>query len=199
MATGTVEHSREFVTVVSGLPRSGTSLMMQMLAAGGMPLLTDHRRSADESNPRGYFEYEAVKQLRADRSWLSNARGQAVKIIHLLLSELPNDGAIEFRVILMRRAIGEVLASQRKMLARSGKPAPAVSDEQLGKIYLSQMEKAMQWIDNAPAFRLLQVEHQDLFQKPLAVAEELDEFLGGGLDRAAMAAVVDPSLYRERQ
>lgn len=187
-----------FITVVSGLPRSGTSLMMQMLAAGGVPPLTDQRRNADESNPRGYFEYEAVKQLRNDRSWLANARGQAVKIIHLLLSELPGDSEIEFRVILMQRAIGEVLASQRKMLARTGKPAPALSDEQLGRIFLGQMEKAMQWIGNAPAFRFLQIEHRALFQEPQAVAEQVDRFLDGGLDLTAMVAVVDPTLYRER-
>src|SRR5665213_1543473 len=129
------ESEREFITIVSGLPRSGTSLMMQMLAAGGIPPLTDQQRMPDENNPRGYLEYEAVKQLRNDRSWLANARGKAVKIIHLLLSELPNDGSLTFRVFLMQRAIDEVLASQRKMLARDGKAGAALADETLARIY----------------------------------------------------------------
>ena len=114
---------RDFVTIVSGLPRSGTSLMMQMLTAGGIPALTDQARAPDESNPRGYFELEAVKETGgADRAWLADARGKAVKVIHFLLQQLPVDGSVAFRVILMQRTMNEVLASQRKMLARQGKP-----------------------------------------------------------------------------
>ena len=111
----------DFITVVTGLPRSGTSLMMQMLAAGGIPPLTDYQRKPDESNPRGYFEFEPVKRLRADRSWLDQAHGRAIKVIHLLLRELPTDGIYNYRVILMKRSIKEVLASQRVMLDRQGK------------------------------------------------------------------------------
>ncbi len=188
----------EFITIVSGLPRSGTSLMMQMLAAGGVPPLTDQLRVPDENNPRGYFEYEAVKKLRVDQSWLARARGHAVKIIHLLLRELPNDGAFAFRVILLQRAIGEVLASQRTMLARDGKAAAAISAEQLGRIYLAQMEKAERWLQSLPECRVLQVEHRALLTDPAPVAGQINQFLGGELDSAAMAAAVDPSLYRER-
>ncbi|MGH8092737.1 MAG: sulfotransferase family protein [Chthoniobacterales bacterium] len=190
--------TRDFVTIVSGLPRSGTSLMMQLLNAGGVPPLTDQLRAPDANNPRGYFEFEAVKQLRRDRSWLANARGKSVKIIHLLLSELPADGTLTFRVILMRRAIAEVLASQRRMLARDGKPPGAVSDEQLGRIFLGQMEKAEQQMASSPAFRVLQVEHRALLTDPAPIAEQINQFLGGGLNTAAMVAAVDPSLYRER-
>src|SRR6185295_16167693 len=111
----------DFVTVVSGLPRSGTSLMMQMLSAGGMSALTDEKRTADESNPRGYFEFEPVKRLRADQAWLGEARGRVVKIIHLLLRELPADGRLAYRVIFMKRPLDEILASQRVMLEREGK------------------------------------------------------------------------------
>lgn len=188
-----------FVTVVSGLPRSGTSLMMQMLQAGGVPPLTDELRTPDESNPRGYFEYEAVKQVRTDSSWLATARGRAVKIIHILLSELPNDGSINFRVILMERAIGEVLASQRQMLARQGKSAAALSDDQLGRIYLGQLEKAEKFLTGSPAFQVLKVAHRELLGDPAPVAERINQFLGGDLDLAAMVAVVDPALYRERE
>ena len=104
---------REYLTIVSGLPRSGTSLMMQMLQAGGLPAFTDRVRSADESNPRGYFEFEPVKRLRTDRSWLPQARGHAIKIIHLLLRELPLDGSLVYRIVFMQRPLEEVLASQR--------------------------------------------------------------------------------------
>jgi hypothetical protein len=189
---------RDFVTIVSGLPRSGTSLMMQMLTASGVPPLTDQLRTPDENNPRGYFEFEAVKQLRSDRSWLTNARGKSVKIIHLLLSELPTDGTLNFRVILMRRAIEEVLASQRRMLARDGKPATTISDEQLGRIFLSQMAKAEQQMAGSPAFRVLQVEHHALLTDPAPIAEQINQFLGGDLNVAKMISAVDPSLYRER-
>ncbi len=192
------ESEREFITIVSGLPRSGTSLMMQMLAAGGIPPLTDERRLPDENNPRGYLEYEAVKQLRNDRSWLANARGKAVKIIHLLLSELPNDGSFTFRVLLMQRAIGEVLASQRKMLARDGKAGAALSDEQLAQIYLGQLEKAESWLASSPAVQVLKVEHRALLLEPATVAEQINDFLGGDLETAAMVSAVDPALYRER-
>jgi hypothetical protein len=108
----------DFITVVSGLPRSGTSLMMQMLAAGGLPPLTDNLRDADESNPRGYFEFDPVKRLRSDRSWLDQARGHAVKIIHVLVRELPADGQFHYRLLLMKRPMEEILASQRALLER---------------------------------------------------------------------------------
>jgi hypothetical protein len=187
---------RSFITVVSGLPRSGTSLMMQMLSAGGIPPLTDHIRSADESNPRGYYEFEAVKKLRADHSWLEHARGHAVKIIHALLRELPVDGRYEYRVLLMKRPIGEVLASQRAMLARSGKPS--ADQATLARIYQAQLEELDRWLAARTEFAVLPVEHHRALQSPGAVAGEIDAFLDGGLDTAAMAAAVDPSLYRER-
>jgi LPS sulfotransferase NodH len=189
--------NESFITIVSGLPRSGTSLMMQMLAAGGCPLLTDNLRAADESNPRGYFELEAVKKLRADQSWLAEARGRAVKIIHALVRELPADGRFQYRVLLMKRPIEEVLASQGAMLARSGKTSadPAV----LTRIYQSQLEVLERWLEAQKDFRFLRVEHQRLLANPIEVAAEINEFLGGSFDVAAMAAAVDPLLYRERR
>jgi len=114
--------SDETITVVSGLPRSGTSMMMQMLGAGGLAVLTDGKRGADADNPRGYYEYEAVKSLGQDASWLASAGGKAVKIVSALLIHLP-DG-FDYRVIFMRRPIAEVLASQRAMLDRLGHAGP---------------------------------------------------------------------------
>jgi hypothetical protein len=187
---------RSLITVVSGLPRSGTSLMMQMLAAGGIPPVTDNIRVADESNPRGYFEFEAVKKLRSDNSWLELARGHAVKIIHALVRELPADGRYQYRVLLMKRPIEEVLASQRAMLARSGKTS--ADEATLTKIYTSQLEELERWLAAQSDFSFLPVAHQQVLKEPLAVADQINEFLGGTLDTGAMAAAVDPLLYRQR-
>jgi hypothetical protein len=188
---------RDFITIVTGLPRSGTSLMMQMLAAGGIPPLTDNLRTPDDSNPRGYFELEAVKRLRADHSWLGDARGKAVKIIHLLMRELPVDGRFQYRVLLMRRPIEEVLSSQRSMLARQGKPSgdPAV----LAKVFETQLAQLESWIANHACFSVLPVAHGRLISAPAEAAREVAQFVGGEMDVAAMAATVDPTLYRERQ
>ncbi len=188
---------REIITIVSGLPRSGTSLMMQMLAAGGIPPLTDDLRPADESNPRGYFEFDPVKRLRTDRSWLDQASGRAIKVIHLLLRELPIDGKYNYRVILMRRPIEEVLASQRAMLERQGKAAAA--DSVLARVFANQMEQAEQWLASQPAFSVLPVAHSAILKTPNLVANEVSNFLGGGMNVAAMIDVVDPKLYRQRQ
>ena len=188
--------SRDYITIVSGLPRSGTSLMMQMLAAGGLPALSDTARAPDESNPRGYLEFEPVKRLRTDQSWLERARGHAVKIIHLLLRELPTDGRFHYRVLFMRRPLEEVLASQRAMLERAGKKS--ADDALLAKVFLSQLEQAEEWLAAAPGFSVLYVEHRGLFDAPQSTAERVNEFLGGHLNVSAMVGVIDPALYRQR-
>lgn len=189
------------ITVVSGLPRSGTSLMMQMLAAGGIPPLTDARRPPDESNPRGYLELEAVKRLKTDPSWLPDARGKAVKIIHLLLGDLAaaSDDQTEFRVVMMRRPVGEVVASQRTMLARQGKAGAALPDAQLGKLFIDQLERAERLLASRPNFQVLPVHYPALIADPGAEAARINAFLGAGLDETAMAQAVDPTLYRERR
>ena len=192
-----------WTTVVSGLPRSGTSLMMQALAAGGVPPLTDEQRAADPSNPRGYLELEAVKRLKTDRSWLPQARGRAVKIIHLLLPELvaAYDAGLreEFRVVMMRRPVEEVVASQRAMLARQGKPAATVPDAPLGELFLDQLERVERLLAGRPAFGVLAVHYPELVADPAREAARVNAFLGGGLDEAAMARAVDPALYREKR
>jgi hypothetical protein len=188
--------NRDFITIVSGLPRSGTSLMMQMLAAGGVRPLMDDLRAPDESNPRGYFEFEPVKRLRVDQSWLDQTRGRAVKIIHLLVRELPIDGRFQYRVILMKRPIAEVLASQRVMLERQGKTS--ADEATLAKAYQSQFSQLEQWLVAQPHFTALSVSYHDLLENPRAAAGKIDIFLGGGLDVAAMAGAVDPTLHRQR-
>ncbi len=195
----------DIITVVSGLPRSGTSLMMQMLAAGGVPSMTDAQRTPDDSNPRGYLELEAVKKLKLDKSWLPQARGKAVKIIHLLLPELagaPPDGnglPLQYRVVMMRRPIAEIVKSQRTMLARQGKASAAIPDAQLAQLFTDQLARVERWLEGRPEFAVCTVQYPELVAQPAATAARVNEFLGGVLDEAAMVNAVDPSLYREKQ
>ncbi len=190
---------RPYVTIVSGLPRSGTSLMMQLLHAGGIPAVTDKVRAADDDNPRGYFEFEQVKQIRSDKSWLPEARGKVVKMVHLLLLELPDE--FEYRVVFMRRRLEEVLKSQSVMLERHGKKGAALSPSALMKVYQDQINKVLGWMAQRPNFRVLEVNYNELVQDPLPWVRLLAEFLEGPerpMDEQAMTGAVDPALYRNR-
>jgi 2-haloacid dehalogenase len=188
--------ARDFVTVVSGVPRSGTSLVMQMLVAGGLPVLADGARPPDCDNPHGYLEYEPVKRLARDAGFVALARGRAVKVIHALLRFLPPGE--RYRVIFVERAIGEVVASQSAMLARRGERAAPLPSARLGEILSAQAEEARAWLARRPDARLLRVRFADLLARPEASAAAIDRFVGGGLDVRAMAAAVDPDCPRSR-
>ncbi|HEX5430624.1 MAG TPA: hypothetical protein VFW83_01555 [Bryobacteraceae bacterium] len=184
------------ITIVSGLPRSGTSLMMQMLSAGGMPVLSDGFRTADEDNPRGYLEYEPVKRSRQDSSWVAAAPGKAVKVVHLLLPDLPANYA--YQVILMRRPVQEILKSQRAMLDRAGRRGAAIPADLLARAFEQQLSQLGAWLANQQHFRAIEIEYREcVFNSPSAAAS-VNRFLGGSLDEGAMAAVPDSSLYRQR-
>ena len=189
--------SHNFVTLVSGLPRSGTSLMMQMLAAGGMQVLTDGQRTADQHNPRGYFELEAVKHTRTDHSWLAQAEGKVVKVVHLLLSHLPADR--EYRVIFMQRDLLETVASQRAMLQEQRRPSATLADSRLAELFGKQLAEVRQWLSQNPNFQVLYLQHRDVIESPLTAAQQVASFLGGDLDPTRMAAAVEPHLYRQRR
>lgn len=181
------------IVVVSGLPRSGTSMMMRMIAAAGVPALTDAVRRADEDNPLGYFEYEPVKRTKTDPAWLDLAGGQVVKMVHALLTDLPTDRS--YAVVLMHRDMDEVLASQATMLARSGRtPVPA---EVLRRVYEAQLDHAKTWMNRHAAFRRLDVEYARVIADPVGGAARVAAFLGlpGAKE---MAAAVDPSLHRNK-
>lgn len=184
--------------IVSGLPRSGTSLMMQMLVAGGLPALTDGQRVPDADNPRGYLELERVKQLKSDTSWLASAGGHAVKVIHMLLQDLPT--VHTYDVLFMERDVGEVLKSQAAMLARSGRSGAPLPPERLAAVYQAQLASVRQWLSERPCFRVQPVRYADLVASPSATVSVIRNFLrcGSALDEAAMTASVDPSLYRNR-
>ena len=189
--------SGEPIVVVSGLPRSGTSMTMKMLEAGGMQPVTDAIRSADEDNPRGYFEDERVKDLghMEDRSWLRAARGKVIKVVSSLLQYLPDDNF--YKVIFMRRNLHEVLASQAKMLDRRGEAAQT-SDEELITMFESHLEKVEFQLRFRPWFDVLFVDHRSVLEDPAGAARRINEFLGGKFDERRMAEAVDPNLYRNR-
>ncbi len=131
--------AHDFVTLVSGLPRSGTSMMMRMLEAGGLPVLADHLRTADEDNPEGYYEFERVKKIEHDSAWLEEARGRVVKMISALLKHLPP--GYTYKIVFMRRKLEEILASQREMLVRRGKPADATGDARMAEFFTSHLHR----------------------------------------------------------
>lgn len=170
---------------------------MQMLAAGGMQVLTDGQRAADEHNPRGYFELEAVKHTRTDLSWLAQAEGKAVKVVHLLLPHLPVDR--KYRVIFMQRDLTEVIASQRAMLQQQGRPAATLPDSKLGAIFEKQLADVRQWLSHQPSFQVLDLQHRDVIEMPLIAGKQVADFLGGALNPERMASAVEPNLYRHRQ
>lgn len=175
------------VIIVTGLPRSGTSMLMQMLAAGGVPVLTDGVRTADESNPRGYLEYEPVKNLLADASWLPQARGKAVKIVAPLLGALP--AGLPCRVILCERDLDGVLDSQERMLARKGETSRGDRNLLRGE-YARMLARTRAMLEKRPCTEVLVIEHGAALQEPRQAAEKLNQFLGGNLDAAKMAAAV---------
>ena len=193
-----IEAAPAEIVLVSGLPRSGTSMAMRMLAAGGLEAYTDGRREADSDNPQGYYEFEAVKQLKKDNSWVAAARGKALKVISHLLTYLP--AGINYRVLFMRRSLDEVLASQAAMLQRSGKKAPSAADDaEMKALFARHLLEIEQWLDGQDNFVFLDVPHGGVIEDPGAWAERISHFLGGKLDAPPMAAAVDPRLYRQRQ
>jgi hypothetical protein len=188
---------QSFIPIVSGLPRSGTSLMMSMLAAGGLEVLTDHLRTADDDNPVGYFELEEVKKLfNGEHSWLARSNGKAVKVISTLLPYLP-DG-YHYRIIFMRRAIEEVLASQRKMLINRGENPDKVSDDQMAEMFERNLQQSERWINSQANTTRIDIDYRQLINNPGPLVAEINKFLGGGLDENKMLGVIDPSLYRQR-
>jgi hypothetical protein len=186
------------VVIVSGLPRSGTSMAMKMLEAGGMELVVDNIRTADEDNPKGYYEDERVKDLAEmdDTTWLRGARGKVIKVVSSLLNYLPATNA--YKVVFMRRNLHEVLASQTKMLERREEESHSEDDDLL-TMYEAHLEKVQFQLRFRPNFEALYVDYAKVVADPSQEARRLADFVGGGLDAERMAAAVDGSLYRNRR
>lgn len=190
--------NKDYIIVVSGLPRSGTSMMMKMLEAGGLPILTDNLREADANNPKGYYEFERVKELpNGDYGWIPEAGGKVVKIVTGLIMSLPSNA--RFKVIFMQRAMKEVLSSQKKMLGRLGKEDDKVEDEKMKKIYQEHLKQVNAWISKQPNIEVLYVNYNTMLDNPHESLQKVNEFLGGGMDVNLMTGVVDKELYRERK
>jgi hypothetical protein len=183
------------IILVSGLPRSGTSLMMQMLVGGGLEAITDNIRTADTDNPRGYYEFEKVKQIKHDTSWLPGARGKVVKMVSQLLYDLPPSEC--YRILFMERDLEEVLLSQEKMLTRLGRQgAPR---EKIREAFTLHLERLHRWLAQQTNVAILCVSYNALLQSPREQAQRVCDFLGGSVDREGMVAQVDGALYRNRK
>lgn len=186
------------VVVVSGLPRSGTSMAMRMLELGGLETVTDGERTADEDNPRGYWEDERVKELGGegvDKTWLRSARGRAVKIISFLLKDLPPDN--NYRVLLMRRDLDEVLASQKKMLERRNESA-STEDDRMRELWENHLWRVGYLLKHRPEFEWIELHYSDVLSDAAGQARRIAEFLRMDLDTARMASAVEARLYRNR-
>ncbi|MBK5298234.1 MAG: sulfotransferase family protein [Vicinamibacteria bacterium] len=186
------------IVVVSGLPRSGTSMMMQMLQAGGLEIVTDAVRTPDGSNPKGYFEFEAVKDLDkgAPPAWLAGARGKAVKIVSSLVRWLPE--TYDYQVIFMERNLDEVIASQNRMLAERGSLQDEAQNARFRHLYQTHIEDTLRLLRGRGSVSMLVVDYSETLARPADTARRVDRFLRGRLDVDRMAAAADPALHRNR-
>ncbi|MDP6979390.1 MAG: sulfotransferase family protein [Myxococcota bacterium] len=188
----------EPIVIVSGLPRSGTSMMMNMLHGGGLAVMSDGEREADIDNPKGYFEYERVKDLESetDKSYVREGRGKVLKVISFLIKDLPDDN--DYEIIFMRRDLGEVLKSQAKMIDRLGTADTDADDEAMKEAYRNDIVRTRLLCKKRPNMRLLEVHYKSTIEDAQATAQQVNAFLGGRLDETAMKVAVDGSLYRNR-
>jgi hypothetical protein len=184
------------ITIVSGLPRSGTSLMMQMLSTGGMPILADGERKADADNPRGYFEWERIKLMPQQPGCIEDAEGKVLKVISQLLFALP--AGREYRIIFMQRPLAEVVASQSEMIRRRGTTGAGLTPAALIAGLGAHLNQVNAWLRDKANMSVHRVEHHDVLREPLRISESIQQFLGCSLDVVAMSQQIDTSLYRQR-
>ena len=183
--------------IVSGLPRSGTSMLMKMLAAGGMDILTDDRREADDDNPKGYFEYEPVMNLAQDASWVEDWDQKVIKVISHLLPYLPSHRP--YKVIFVLRPLQEILISQQRMLQRKGQVSSYPRQDRMYAKFSNHLFDIRLWLARQAHFDSLFVNYPDIVASPLDWAARISEFVGGDCDLQHMAETVDPRLYRNRK
>lgn len=185
------------IIIVSGLPRSGTSMMMRMLEAGGIQTLTDNIRKADEDNLKGYFEFEQVKKIEHDKTWLNEAEKKAVKLISVLLKYLPI--AYDYKIIFMKRDLGEILASQKKMLERRGETLDTIPDKYMANLFKKHLSEVENWLAEQSNIKTLYVSYNDVLRNPEEIVLNVINFLNRNLDLKKMIGEIDPNLYRQRK
>lgn len=190
------EPRNETILIVSGLPRCGTSMMMKMLEAGGIEPVVDNIRKSDEDNPRGYYEFEKVKKIDKDASWLGETRGKVFKMVSMLLYHLPV--GYRYKIVFMKRRMEEMLASQKKMLERKG-VQPNQADEQITRLYGDHLKDVEKWLQGRKDIEVLYVNYNEVLSDPASNAKRVHEFLGDPLNEDEMIRVIDPSLYRQRK
>lgn len=184
------------ITIVSGLPRSGTSMMMKILSEGGLLPVTDELRTADEDNPEGYYELETVKQMAAGNvAWVAEAGGKVVKVISALLEYLPSE--YSYKVIFMEREINEILASQRKMLARRNKES-SIDDAEMEAQFRKHLAVVKPWLARQPNMDVKYVSYNALMSTPEPLCRQVRDFIGLDLDLTKMLSVPSKELYRNR-
>ncbi len=190
------EPRNETILIVSGLPRCGTSMMMKMLEAGGIEAVVDNIRKSDEDNPRGYYEFEKVKKIDKDASWLGETRGKVFKMVSMLLYHLPV--GYRYKIVFMKRRMEEMLASQKKMLERKGVQSNQ-ADEQITRLYGDHLKDVEKWLQGRKDIEVLYVNYNEVLSDPASNAKRVHEFLGDPLNEDEMIRVIDPSLYRQRK
>ncbi len=193
-----VEPSGKTFIVVSGLPRSGTSLMMQMFQAAGIDPMTDHVRAADDDNPEGYLEWEAIKQIKNHPELMDQAEGKVTKVISMLIPYLPTRH--EYKIVFMVRPIDEIAASQQKMIQRLGSKGADVDLPTIEKNLTRHRDEILGLIRRRPNMTMRVVRYKKLIEDPQSVVDRLVDFFGDGvlLHPERMASVVRPELYRNR-
>lgn len=197
MSSNTKDETKvQYITVVSGLPRSGTSMMAMMLEAGGMTVLTDHIRTADNDNPKGYYEFERVKKIpKGDIEWMEDAKGKTVKVISALLQHLP--AKYEYKVIFMHRKIEEIVKSQNKMLMNLGKPINT-DDVLIAELLLKHSESSRKWLDKQSNITVLDIDYNQLIVNPTPLISDINKLLDFALSIEKMKQAIDLKLYRNR-
>ena len=187
---------KDFIAIVSGLPRSSTSMMMRMLDSGGMEVVTDNIRKPDQDNPAGYYEFEKVKKIKDDSIWLDSIYGKVVKMVSMLLYSLPSDKP--YKVIFMKRDMTEILISQKIMLERK-RAKDAKSDEEMAGCFIKHLNEIEKWLGEQTNMNVLYVNYNDIVENPVKNARLVNEFLECNLNIEKMAEAVDKSLYRNRK
>jgi len=182
------------IVIVSGMPRSGTSMLMKALKDGGLEPLTDGVRTPNEDNPNGYFEYEPVKNLKNDNSWMKDAIGKSVKIIYKHLNLLPTD--YQYKIIFVERNIDEIISSQKKMLINMGKKN-TFSNQVLKIVFEKEIQKTKQWLLKNK-FEVLYVWYNLILSDPKKQMERVKNFVESDVDLDKMVSTVDPKLYRTK-
>ena len=185
------------IIIVSGLPRCGTSMMMQMLEAGGIPIVTDHIRKSDEDNLRGYYEFEKVKEIKKNSGWLDQCFGKVFKMVSALLYDLPKNR--KYKIIFMKRNLEEMIASQNVMLKRKGIKDDGISDEVMVKKFESHLSKIEAWLEKQNFIDILYINYNNVLQNPFKNAQRVNMFLENCLNIDNMVGAVEKSLYRQKK